>query len=410
MRCAWPAFSPAAGRWADDRTLGLIRLNRQTSVKHHSPSRLRVTPQQVAAFRLARHHLAALRSNDPVAVCRDVCGVQAQLMPAAQMNLAVRTRGLTPASIAAALWRDRSLVKTLCMRQTVHLLPAAEFSLYLAAVRRSRVAAVERIMARFDITSRDKETLNRVTLESLDAGPLPMRELALRIRPRVSGRVRAWMDRVWNPVRLSLVEGLICYGPDSGPQVTFARVDQWLPHSRTFEEGEAQRLVLIKFLRGYGPATLGDFSHWSGIPVSDARPVWERLAGDLAEVTVEGRSAWLLPRDVAELRSSHRRGTVVNLLAAFDSFLLAHAEKSHLVEPGYYKQVFRSLGQISPVVLVNGRITGTWKQAPGRKQTWTLSVKLFNTPRNVLRAQIEEQAERLGAFLGRRAETRFLPI
>ena len=93
--------------------------------------------------------------------------MQAQLMPAAQWNIAARTRGLTPERIEAALWKERTLVKTLCMRQTVHLLPAAEFPVYAAAVRRSRVAAIERIMARFRITERDREALLRATLEAL---------------------------------------------------------------------------------------------------------------------------------------------------------------------------------------------------------------------------------------------------
>ncbi len=104
------------------------------------PSRaiLAVTPSQVAAFRLARHRLISPAGNDPVEVCRDVCAVQAQLKSAARLAIAARTRGLAPARIEAALWHERTLVKTLCMRQTVHLLPSAEYFVYMTAVRRSR--------------------------------------------------------------------------------------------------------------------------------------------------------------------------------------------------------------------------------------------------------------------------------
>jgi hypothetical protein len=362
----------------------------------------------VAAFRLARHHLAAPKGNDAVEVCRDVCGVQAQLMPAARMAIGARTRGISPAQIEAALWQRRSLVKTLCMRQTVHLIPADEFSLYLTAVRTSRVCAVWRIMGRFGITAQEAETLNRATLEAIEVGALPMRELAFRVRPRVSSRVRAWMDRVWNPARLALVEGLICYGPDRGQQVTFVRVDQWLPGQRKIAEDEAQPLLLMKFLRTYGPATLRDFSNWSGIPVRDARAVWERVAGELTEVSLGGRGAWLLRKDLAELQGARLRGALVNLLPAFDSFLLAHAEKGHLVEPHHYKRVFRSLGQISPVVLLDGRIAGTWRQKIAGKTAWAVSVELFAEASRAIRKRIEEQAARHGEFLGRRAQVEFV--
>src|SRR5208282_5202739 len=164
-----------------------------------SPAVCTVSPAQVAAFRLARQHLAARSESDLIRVSAEVCGIQAQLMPSAHLALWARTRNLTPGTIEAALWHDRTLVKTLCMRQTLHLLPAAEFPVYMAAVRRSRVAAIVRIMARLEITARDTETLNRATLETLETGPLTLRELSARVRPRVSSRVRAWMDRVWNP-------------------------------------------------------------------------------------------------------------------------------------------------------------------------------------------------------------------
>ncbi|HKM89263.1 MAG TPA: winged helix DNA-binding domain-containing protein [Candidatus Acidoferrales bacterium] len=369
-----------------------------------------VTFAQVAAFRLARHHLLSPAGSDPVAVCRDVCGVQAQLMPAAQMNIAARTLGLTPARIEAALWQERSLVKTLCMRQTVHLLPAARFHVYAAAVRRSRVAAVVRIMARFGITAADRQTLLRAILETLAAGPVPNRELTARVRPRVSSRVRAWMDRVWNANRLALVEGLICYGPGLGQQVTFVRVDRWLPGRPAIAEGEAQRRMLADFLRAYGPASLRDFSKWSGIPVAEARRAWESLADQLAEVSLSARPAWLLRKDLHALRASAFDRPVVSLLAAFDSYLLAHVEKDQFLEPRHYKRVFRSLGWISPVVLVNGRVAGTWRHSPGGSSRLTVSLELFAKPSRSLCDRIEQQAARHGDFLGRRVELKFVRL
>ncbi len=372
----------------------------------HSPRSF--SPQQVAAFRLARHHLLSPAGSDPVAVCRAVCGVQAQLMPAAHLNMAARTRGLSRARIQSALWQERTLVKCLCMRQTVHLLPTAEFHVYAAAVRHSRVAAVERIMGRFRITLADREALLRAIMETLDTGPVAKGELTARIRPRVNSRVRAWMDRVWNAARLALVEGLICYGPDRGQQVTFVRVDRWLPSARTIAEAGAQRRLLADFLGSYGPATLQDFSKWSGIPIAEARRAWEASRDELAEVTVSGRPAWLLRKDLKTLQASRLDRLTVNLLAAFDSYLLAHAEKNHLIEPRHHKRVFRSLGQISPVVLVDGRVAGTWRHTGGSGGSLVVSAEMFAKPSAAIRERIEAVAARQEDFLGRRVGVKFV--
>src|SRR5439155_7764 len=60
------------------------------------------------------------------------------------------------------------------------------------------------------------------------------------------------------------------------------------------------------------------------------------------------------------LRRAKFEGPVVRLLPSFDAFLLGVKDKSHLVDPGHYKRVYRPQGWLSPVVLVDGRVGGVW--------------------------------------------------
>jgi hypothetical protein len=76
-----------------------------------------VSSNNVAAFRLARHHLlgryAGKRGSAGLAqVVGDVAGIQAQVTSAAELALWTRMHGLTRAEIHSALWKDRVLVKT----------------------------------------------------------------------------------------------------------------------------------------------------------------------------------------------------------------------------------------------------------------------------------------------------------
>ena len=105
----------------------------------------------IHAFRMQRHHLLDRGSATLTQVSRDVCGIQAQVMAAAEMALWARMNGLARAEISSALWEKRTLVKTSLMRQTLHLIPAEDFSLFITALRRSRVEAVLRVMAKFHI-------------------------------------------------------------------------------------------------------------------------------------------------------------------------------------------------------------------------------------------------------------------
>src|SRR5262245_43467398 len=130
------------------------------------------TAKQIHAFRLRRHHLLDCTGKDLVTICRDVCGVQAQIMSAAALQLWARNHAITPAAVNDALWKTRSLVKTTLMRQTLHLVPADEFPLYIAAQKSTRVKSVLTTMARFRVTREEADELSALILRALDSGPV----------------------------------------------------------------------------------------------------------------------------------------------------------------------------------------------------------------------------------------------
>src|SRR6185312_15305960 len=120
-------------------------------IKTRSPLSGDVTEAQINAFRLRRHHLLDPVGLDPVGLCHDLCGVQAQMMSAAQLQLWVRNHSLTRAEVEDALWNSRTLVKTHLMRRTLHLIPSSDFWLYISALRRSRATRELHVMQRCKI-------------------------------------------------------------------------------------------------------------------------------------------------------------------------------------------------------------------------------------------------------------------
>jgi len=361
---------------------------------------------QISAFRLTRHHFVDKNLADLTTVCRNVCGIQSQVMAAAQMAFWARMHGLTRADIHSALWKSRTLVKTSCMRQTLHLLPAADFSIYINALRRSRVEALRRIMSKFGITQKEFDGMNEAVMEALGAGPMTQGELADQIASKVGKNVRTWMEHVWSVFKPAIVEGLICYGPDRGQEVTFVRVDQWLPRQREVSAQEAQQVLLRRYLSAYGPATLQDFSRWTGIPMKEARAVWESLEEKLVEVCVEDGKGWILREDYQKLAKSHLGDQILRLLPSFDPYMLGHVDKNHLVDSPYYKRVYRNAGWISPVVLLNGRVIGIWSNRR-RGNRLSLEIQPFENLSKSIHRKIQEEAASLGDFLETSWEIKF---
>jgi hypothetical protein len=365
-----------------------------------------LTWPEVAAFRLSRHHLAGQNSADFITIGQNICGVQAQVMSAAEMQLWARRHDLKRAEVHSALWEKRHLIKTYGMRGTLHLLPAVDFFIYINALKKSVVESVQRIMLRLGITAKEAEALNEAAMEALRAGSLTKGELTERVKPRVGKKVRAAMAQFWNIFRPAFAEGLICYGPESGKEAIFIRVDQWLPKQKEISETEAQQMLLRRYLQAYGPATLQDFSKWTGLLMKEAKAVWEMLLDELVEVSIEGEKAFLLRDDHGQLANSSHDGQVLRLLPYFDPYLLAHADKKHLVNSSHYKRVYRNQGWISPVILLDGRAIGVWSYTR-RAQRWLLEIESFEKFSKAIRAKIEEEAASLGSFLGTLWEIKF---
>ena len=358
----------------------------------------RINWRQVAAFRLSRHHLIDRSSTDLISVCRHVCGIQAQFMPAAEMALSIRISSVSRTAISSALWQERTLVRTSCMRQTLHLIPAADFWLFIRALERSRFAALMRIMIKFGITVGDVDVLNEAILDALGAGPLTQQEIREHVKTKVSKGVREWMARVFSPLRPAMVKGLICYGPNRGRQGTYIRVDRCLKGRCDLDEMEAKQILMRRYLAAYGPATQQDFCRWSGIPAREAAPLWESLAGELAGIELDDEKRFLSREDCAELASSEFTRPVLRLLPAFDPYLLGYASKNQLLDDRHYKRVYRDQWWISPAILLDGRIIGTWSHTC-KSGKFGLELKFFEKASKTLDPLIDTEARRLATFL-----------
>jgi Winged helix DNA-binding domain len=364
------------------------------------------TADQAAAFRLQRQHLSRETGSTLIDVCRDSGGIQAQMMPAAEMSLWTRRQETTREEIRTALWTRRDLVKTSAMRMTLHLIPASDLATYIAALKPNAWAILQRICTRLRAKPADLQSLMSTVVDALADGPKTHHELVRLASRNASRGVRVWLKLAWSAVRPAVAEGLILYGPSKGGEATFVRTDTWLPRQPTVTIESARATLLRRSLSAFGPATPHDFSKWSGIRIDDAKTIMQSIADEAVQVTVDGASGWLLRDDVAALAESRLDDTEVRLLPAFDTLLLAHATKEHLVARQYYKRVYRPQAWISPVVLVGGRVVAVWFSKT-RGARVDVDVQPFERIARSVRNAIGSEIDALAAFVGARCDVTF---
>jgi len=90
---------------------------------------------------------------------------------------------------------------------------------------------------------------------------------------------------------------------------------------------------------------------------------------------------------------------VIRLLPYFDTFLLGHKERDHLVAIENKPSVYRAQGWIAPVVLVNGRVVGVWEHTRSGDHL-QVKVRKFTSLSRASVSGIQEEVRDLGRFLG----------
>ena len=374
-----------------------------------------LSPSQVARFRLRRHHLAS-RAPAPALldVVGEIGGAQAQLLRAAQLALSARVDGIHREDVDRAVGVDRSLVRAWCMRRTLFLLPAVRLAEFVRGSARRALREVEWVAHRgvpgpaidrlIDAalgTMEEPRTATEIAEGTARALDVPVRWD--RGGGWGSGRRVACVPlkdlRLPAPYLLHLIgaRGVTCSGPPRNGRATFVRADRWVPGFRDLPPEEAEDRLLRTYLRAYAPATPADYARWTGMRLRDVRAVWARAGDAIVPVTVDGGASFALREDVEELASPTAAASSVRLLPHFDSYLLGHRERTHLVAATHHRTVYRDQGWISPVVLVDGAVAGTWS---GTVQGGALHVEVRPIRRisSRLRAGVRDEAERLANF------------
>lgn len=369
----------------------------------------RLSKAQVNSWRLSRQHLASrAKRRDLATVVSEVCGIQSQVLSAAELAVHERVEGITRQDIRDALWKDHSILKTWCMRGTLHLLASNDLPIYVAALKTKLVASKLWLQKNHNISPAEVDQVTHEIGRALEKDPLTREQLAqvVQSRGKFSEETKKALRSAWG-ILLSpaAYQGLLAFGPSLGPKVTFIK-----PAGKSARKEppitEAFRELFRKFLRSHGPAALRDFDHWWGNIPDD---VWSTLEGEkesLESVDVDGFRGLMLGSD-AEKASKIEPVHVVRLLPSFDSYVMFCSPREWVVPTAHRNRIFNKLaGWVFPSVIVDGTAVGIWNLKK-RGRNVEVNVEPFRKLASREKVGIEREATRIGEFLESRVEVSY---
>jgi winged helix DNA-binding protein len=339
---------------------------------------------------LARQLLLHRSPTRAVDAIGHLVGMQAQVPLQPYFGLWSRLDGFVPSALAELI-TQRHVVRVALMRNTVHLVTAAD-CLTLRPL-------IQPVM--------DRDLRGNTTYTPKIAG-LDLTELAAAGRTAVEEEPRTgkqlglllmgrWPDRdptalVW-AVRdlLPLVQVPPRGVWGSGGLPTLTTAECWL--DRPLAGDPSIDHMVLRYLAAFGPASVMDAQTWCGL--TRLREVFERLRPQLRTFRGEnGRELFDLP-DAP--RPHEETPAQPRFLPEYDNLLLSHADRSRVVSDTYRKR-FASPNGVGPgSVLVDGTVRAMWT-LNREDGTAVLQIRLLEQLPAQARAAVGEEGARLLSF------------
>lgn len=361
---------------------------------------------------MRRHGLVERAPASPGAVldvAARLCGLHAQVLSSAELTAWARLDGLERGAVERALWEDGTLVKQWAWRGTLHLLDAASLPTYHAALSTYRHFLRPAWLKEFGYGTAERL---EAALAALDAtltpdASLSRAELAAAVAERTGDAALAeHLSESWgSALKPAAFRGLLAFARSDDRTVRFRRAPAPPPdaHVPASVENAVDELTR-RHLAAYGPARRDDLSRWwgggSALSAAQAQRRLEALGDEAVVVDVEGARCWMLAADLADaLGPASDPPHAARLLPLFDQWTVSlNRNVDAILAPAHRPLVYRQAGWISPVVLIDGAIAGTWKHETTKGST-VVTIEPFGKLPRWAAVQLDAEAERLRELL-----------
>lgn len=325
---------------------------------------------EIGLLRLVAQRIAGPRPATATEAVDWLTAAQAQDFPGALTSVALRTADRTRQAVEAALDAGE-VVRTWPMRGTLHLVPARDLPWLLELTAPRPVAAAA--------ARRRQLGLDEVMLER--AREVAVARLAGGGRLRRQELLAAWADagltttgqRGYHLLAHLGQTGTLCLGPMAGTEQAIVLIDEWVPRPRRPEREEALGELAERYFRSHGPATIKDFTRWTGLTAADVRAGLALARPGLARMEVDGVEYLLDPQTPDRLAACRDDARGVFLLPGFDEFVLGYGDRGAVLPVEFADRIVPGgNGMFRPTVVTGGQILGTWRHTGrGAKRTVT---------------------------------------
>ena len=306
--------------------------------------------------RLRNQRLTRSEFRDPADVVTWLGAVQSQDYPGARWGVGLRNPGLTSDAFDRAFDEGR-ILRTHILRPTWHFVPPADIR-WMLSISAPRVHAISASYYRKLDMDRAIVARSRKVFERALRGGKQLTRAELSVALGRAGIV-AKGQRLAAFVMHAELDQVLCSGPRRGKQFTYMLIDERAPGAAMLERDAALAELTRRFFRSHGPATLRDYSWWSGLTMREAREGVESIRSALVQEKIGELTYWMAQSRGA---APSARDSLF-LLPNYDEYLIAYRDRGNAQRLPTTADAPRGFDIFAHFLVVDGRFAGTWRRA-----------------------------------------------
>jgi hypothetical protein len=368
-----------------------------------------------------QHLLPTARLTGVVQVTRDIVALHATGATGPYLSLWARAPGFQRETLDDALYERRELVRALCMRSTLHVVPSDElpYSFQAYAESPAELRNLTSLLVQAGVCPEPEEEagtylsrLNRQVLEALrERGPSTVRqigravpELTVKIQHSV-GKSYAGEFSIGSRLIPSMcVQGLLVRARPQGTWRSnlyeYAALADWLPglDLQSVTPQEARAWLVRRYLTAFGPVTIDDIQWWTGFSKGETQEALRALEPEIVKTSIEGLGTGYLMLNIdKQLLDGFASPTTpyVLLLPSLDPYIMGYRDRRRFLDPAHRAKVFDRAGNAMPTVWIGGRVAGAW----GQRKDGSVIYRLFEPLGAEEAGLLAAEAGRLDDFL-----------
>ena len=350
----------------------------------------------IATARLISQKISATEFTSVKELVGWMGAMQAQDFNMAKWAIGLRLLNSNEENITVAI-DSGQIIRTHLLRPTWHFV-SAEDIYWMIELTSSRIKAAQRSREKqLGLSEKVLKKCNSIIEKALGNGVHATRkELVNELN---KAKIATYNNRASHILFNAELEGIICSGKMKEKQTTYALLSERVPKIKSLFKEEALATLAKKYFESHCPATLADFTWWSGLSAADAKHALEIIKNDFISEKINSAEYWF-PRSFSNLKKIKQS---VFLLPAFDEFLISYKNRSASVITWHQGKVFSNNGIFWPTIVVNGQVAGIWKREI-KKGKLIVTINFFDESNKISNELLQKAAEKLGRFLGYETE------